>query len=87
MDAGAVGSWTDVNAVSIELTIQSADRRVTTDVAVNSGRLQRDFASIVTMRNRCRTSRLGLPHRSSTLPPGTVPGSSACIRRIPMTKT
>jgi type IV pilus assembly protein PilW len=51
-DAGAVDSWTNVNAVSIELTIQSADRRVTTDVAVNSGRLQRDFGSIVTMRNR-----------------------------------
>lgn len=51
-DANAVGSWANVNAVRIQLTAQSADQRVTTDVAVNSGRLQRDFSSIVTLRNR-----------------------------------
>jgi type IV pilus assembly protein PilW len=51
-DAGVVSSWANVNAVRIELTMQSADQRVTTDVTVNSGRLQRAFASIVTLRNR-----------------------------------
>lgn len=51
-DATLVGSWANVNAVRIELTMQSADQRVTTDVAVNSGRLQRRFASIVALRNR-----------------------------------
>jgi type IV pilus assembly protein PilW len=51
-DANVVGSWANVNAVRIELTIQSADQRVTTDVSVNSGRLQRAFSSIVTLRNR-----------------------------------
>jgi type IV pilus assembly protein PilW len=50
-DAGVVGSWANVNAVRIELTMQSADR-VSTDVTVNAGRLQRDFSSIVTLRNR-----------------------------------
>jgi type IV pilus assembly protein PilW len=51
-DAGIVGSWTNVNAVRIELTTQSADQRVSSDVTVNSGRLQRAFTSIVTLRNR-----------------------------------
>jgi type IV pilus assembly protein PilW len=51
-DADAVDSWANVNAVRIELTAQSADQRVSTDVTVNSGRLQRGFASIVTLRNR-----------------------------------
>lgn len=51
-DAAVVSSWADVTAVRIELTMQSAERGVSTDVAVNSRRLQRDFSSIVTLRNR-----------------------------------
>jgi type IV pilus assembly protein PilW len=44
--------WEDVNAVRIELTTESADTRVSTDNTVNSGRLSRNFAQIVTLRNR-----------------------------------
>jgi hypothetical protein len=51
-DATLVGSWANVNSVRIELTVQSPDQRVSSDVTVNSGRLQRRFASIVTLRNR-----------------------------------
>ena len=51
-DANLVDVWTNVNAVRIEMTTQSSDRRVSADVTVNSGRLQRDFSTIVTLRNR-----------------------------------
>lgn len=50
--ANNVGNWMNVNAVLIELTVQSADRRVTTDVTVNTGRIERRFSNIVTLRNR-----------------------------------
>lgn len=45
-------NWLNVNAVSVELTFDSADQRVTTDPAFNSGRLQRTFTNIITLRNR-----------------------------------
>ncbi len=53
-DASAlgVGDWASVNAVSISLTMDSADERVSTDASVNSGRLQRTFTHVVTLRNR-----------------------------------
>ncbi|MBM0107146.1 prepilin-type N-terminal cleavage/methylation domain-containing protein [Steroidobacter sp. S1-65] len=51
-DAIDVDSWTDVNAVMFTLTLQSADRRVTTDPTVDAGRLEREFSHIVTLRNR-----------------------------------
>lgn len=51
-DATDVGNWANVTAVMITLTLQSADRRVTTSTTVNNGRLQRDFTNIVTLRNR-----------------------------------
>jgi type IV pilus assembly protein PilW len=50
--AGSVGNWWNVNAVKIDLTVQSADRRVSTDGTVNSGRIERRFTNIVTLRNR-----------------------------------
>ena len=50
--ANNVGTWGNVNAVMIELTVQSADRRVTTDATVNAGRIERRFSNIVTLRNR-----------------------------------
>jgi type IV pilus assembly protein PilW len=50
--ANNVGTWANVNAVMIALTVQSADRRVTTDVNVNTGRIERRFTNIVTLRNR-----------------------------------
>jgi hypothetical protein len=51
-EAGAITSWIDVNAIMIALTVQSADQRVTTDTTVNSGRVERRFTNIVTLRNR-----------------------------------
>jgi type IV pilus assembly protein PilW len=49
--AGSITNWTNVNAVSIALTVQSADRRVT-ETNANSGRIERTFSNIVTLRNR-----------------------------------
>jgi type IV pilus assembly protein PilW len=51
-EATLVGNWSNVNAVMITLTLQSADRRVTIDTTVNAGRIERRFTNIVTMRNR-----------------------------------
>jgi type IV pilus assembly protein PilW len=51
-DAEDVGTWTNVNAVRITLTLQSSDRRVSTDTTINTGRLQRTFNNVVTLRNR-----------------------------------
>jgi type IV pilus assembly protein PilW len=51
-DASLVGNWDSVNAVTLTLTLDSAGRRVTTDTTVNSGRLQRSFSHLVTLRNR-----------------------------------
>ena len=45
-------NWAQVNAVSITLTMNSTDQRVSSDLAVNSGRLQRSFTWVVTLRNR-----------------------------------
>ena len=50
--ADEVGTWTNVNAVMIELTLQSADQRVSSDAGENSGRLQRTFTNVITLRNR-----------------------------------
>jgi type IV pilus assembly protein PilW len=50
--ATSIGTWANVNAVQIDLSLQSADQRVTTDPTVNSGRVERRFTNIVTLRNR-----------------------------------
>lgn len=52
VQANLVGTWSNVNAVMITLNMQSADQRVSTDTSVNSGRLQRTFTNVVTLRNR-----------------------------------
>jgi type IV pilus assembly protein PilW len=52
VEAGTIGTWTNVTAVTITLTMQSADQRVTTDTNINSGRLQRTLTNVVTLRNR-----------------------------------
>jgi type IV pilus assembly protein PilW len=44
--------WTNVNAVTITLTLQSPDQRVSSDASVNAGRLQRVFTNVITLRNR-----------------------------------
>lgn len=51
-EANEVGNWSNVTAVMITLTLQSADQRVTTDPTVNAGRIERAFTNIVTLRNR-----------------------------------
>jgi type IV pilus assembly protein PilW len=51
-DPSIPGNWETVNAVEIELTVESTDRRVSTDPNVNTGRLQHKFTHIVTLRNR-----------------------------------
>jgi type IV pilus assembly protein PilW len=50
--ATSIGNWMNVNAMMIELTVQSADQRVTTNNTVNLGRIERRFTNIVTLRNR-----------------------------------
>lgn len=48
VDANAVGSWEDVTAVRVTVTVQSTDASVSTD----GNRLQRQFSHVVTLRNR-----------------------------------
>lgn len=48
----AAGDWADVNAVRIEVTVNSADARVSTDATVNGGRLERSFTQVIALRNR-----------------------------------
>lgn len=50
--ATSIGNWMNVNALMIELTVQSADQRITTNSTVNAGRIERRFTNIVTLRNR-----------------------------------
>jgi type IV pilus assembly protein PilW len=50
--AGSVGVWSNVNAMMITLTLQSADQRISTDTRVNSGRLERVLTNVITLRNR-----------------------------------
>jgi type IV pilus assembly protein PilW len=45
-------NWARVNSVFITLTVDSADPSVSTDPADNSGRIQRPFSYLVTLRNR-----------------------------------
>lgn len=51
---GVVGAtaWAAVNSVFITVTVTSTDSRVSTSSAVNTGRLQRTFTYVVTLRNR-----------------------------------
>lgn len=44
--------WANVNAVSIAITVDSADTRVTTTPSTNSGRIRRTFTQVVALRNR-----------------------------------
>ena len=44
--------WVNVNAIQVTLTVTSADINLSTDSATNSGRLQRSFTALFTLRNR-----------------------------------
>jgi type IV pilus assembly protein PilW len=54
VDASAItaANWPNVNALTVTFTLTSADQRVSTDNSVNSGRIQRSFTWLVTLRNR-----------------------------------
>lgn len=51
-DLIAPANWANVNAVRVDLTVESADTRVSADAGVNEGRIQRQLSQIVTLRNR-----------------------------------
>src|SRR5690606_31209086 len=44
--------WENVNAVRVDLAVESADTRVSADSDVATGRIQREFSQIITLRNR-----------------------------------
>jgi type IV pilus assembly protein PilW len=51
-DASLVPDWTAISSVLIQVTAQSSDINVTTNSAVNTGRVQRTFNYLVSLRNR-----------------------------------
>lgn len=51
-DDASITDWTKVNALMIRLTVDSADKQVSTNTSVNSGRLQRSYSQLITLRNR-----------------------------------
>jgi type IV pilus assembly protein PilW len=51
--AGDIADWDEVNAVRVEIEVQSADARVSTDPDNNDGRIVRErLSQIITLRNR-----------------------------------
>lgn len=44
--------WPDVNAVMVVMAVESADARVSTDGAVNEGRIRRELSQLIALRNR-----------------------------------
>ena len=54
VDASALSAadWPNVNAVTLTLTMDSADQNVATTQGTNSARVQRAFTHLVTLRNR-----------------------------------
>jgi type IV pilus assembly protein PilW len=52
VEASGVVDWSTVNSVFITLTADSADTNVSTDLATNSGRIERTFSYLITLRNR-----------------------------------
>jgi type IV pilus assembly protein PilW len=51
-DAAAVPDWSVISSVLIQITALSSDINVTTDPTVNTGRVQRQFNYLVSLRNR-----------------------------------
>ena len=55
-DATTLGStaaaWLPINSVFVTLTVRSSEARVSTNSAVNQGRLERTFTYLVNLRNR-----------------------------------
>ncbi len=51
-DALVATDWANINAVRIALTIESADARISSNLADNNGRLSRSFTQVIALRNR-----------------------------------
>jgi type IV pilus assembly protein PilW len=51
-DASLVPDWTTISSVLVRLTARSSDVNVSTDSTVNSGRIERTFNYLITLRNR-----------------------------------
>ena len=51
-DASLVLDWTTISSILIQITAQSSDVNVSTDAAVNNGRVTRTFNYLVSIRNR-----------------------------------
>jgi type IV pilus assembly protein PilW len=53
-EAGTLSTadWREVNAIRVQMTVDSADTRVSTDLDENSGRISRTFSQVITLRNR-----------------------------------
>lgn len=47
-----VDDWAAVNSIFVELTFNSANTRVSSDMTVNDGRLERTFTYLIALRNR-----------------------------------
>ncbi len=52
LNASLVPDWTTITSVLVRLTARSSDTNVSTDTAVNSGRLDRSFNYLISLRNR-----------------------------------
>ncbi len=48
----STANWANVNAVLVELTVDSADTRVSSELGTNSGRITRQFSQLIALRNR-----------------------------------
>ncbi len=51
-DASLVPDWTLISSVLIRITAESSDTNVSVDNSVNSGRIQRSFNYLISLRNR-----------------------------------
>jgi type IV pilus assembly protein PilW len=51
-DASLVPDWSAISSVLIQITAQSSDINVTTSPGVNTGRVQRTFNYLISLRNR-----------------------------------
>jgi type IV pilus assembly protein PilW len=51
-DASLVADWSTISSVLIQITAVSSDVNVTVDPALNSGRVQRTFNYLISLRNR-----------------------------------
>ncbi|TXH69562.1 MAG: prepilin-type N-terminal cleavage/methylation domain-containing protein [Thiothrix sp.] len=49
---GAANAWNTVDALSLQMTLVSAEANVSSDSSINEGRLQRSFTQTIALRNR-----------------------------------